>query len=631
MSEASLSVKHQIIHLKEESGENSEKLNVSIQIPMAFGWIERVRLVISTFGQNREYRLEHKENDETYAKFETMINLETSAVYHYYFAYECNGYTRLVKKVNKTGENSITKEECFKTSVGFGTPEWAKGAIMYHIFVDRFARDDSVKVVQMPRRKICKWSDPPVVGADENGDWNVDFHLGNIRGIINALDYIESLGVTILYLSPLMLSQSTHRYDTADFEKVDPYAGTNADLAELCKKAHEKGMKVVLDAVFNHTGNDSKYFNQYGTFDEVGAYQSKESPYYKFYKKIWTNGKESFSFWWGMPNLPECDTNSYEWVNYITGECGVIDQWFALGIDGVRLDVADELSDYMIEQIRIAVHRNKKDGLIIGEVWKNPMRMNRGYLSSGKGMDSVMNYLFVDALVRYYKYSDTTKLRDKIQEIFTEYPEDTIHTLMNFTSTHDISRPIDILGRNCYTANDEWGWKLVDESHEWIRNNPITPEEYERGKLIYKSFVVAMAFFPGIFSIFYGDEAGVTGAGNLANRATFPWGNEDTELQEFFKEMLTAKKENSFLKTAECNILKIDKAQFMYERVSEGKRFIIVVSRTHHDSIVSIDASYSVKDVIFKVGTSNERMLAPYGAVVLEVTDEEEGDVKKAS
>lgn len=619
MSKASLSVNHRIIHLQEESGGNSEKLNVSIQIPMEYGWIEHVRIVVWTFERRIEYRINYKENSETHAIFETVIELPTNPVYHYYFAYECNGFTNLFKRNGVTSDTSITLFECFKMSVGFETPKWAKGATMYHIFVDRFARDDALKVVPMPRRTISKWGDPPVVGANENGDWNVDFFLGNIRGIINALDYLESLSVDILYLSPTMWSQSNHRYDTADYENVDPYAGTNEDMIELCQKAHARGMKVILDAVFNHTGNDSKYFNQYGTFDELGAYQSKSSPYYGFYRRVWINGKEDFDFWWGMRNLPVCDSNGQMWVNYITGEGKVIDKWFALGIDGLRLDVADELSDWMIEQIRIAVRRNKKDGFIIGEVWYNPMRMNRGYLSSGKGMDSVMNYLFVDALIRYYKYRDTGKLRDKIYEIFSEYPEDTIFMLMNFTSTHDISRIIDILGRDCFTEYGEWGWKLIDESHGWINSHPITNEEYEHGKVILKSFVVAMAFFPGIFSIFYGDEAGMTGAGNLANRGSFPWKNEDQELLSFFRRVLKIRRDNDFLRSAECNILKIDKEQFMYERKANGRHFIIAVSRTHHESLVSIDASYEVVDTIFKIGTSNKEYLAPYGAVVLEV------------
>ena len=130
-----------------------------------------------------------------------------------------------------------------------------------------------------------------------------------------------------------------------------------------------------------------------------------------------------------------------------------------------------------------------------------------------------------------------------------------------------------------------------------------------------------MAFFPGMRSIFYSDEAGLTGIGNLANRGAYPWGKEDLELLEFFRTVLSARVDNDFLRYADCNVLKIDQEQFAYERVSDDRRFIVVVSRSHHESLVTIDAGYDVKDIIFKVGASDEKKLAPYGAVVLEVTD----------
>ena len=171
-----------------------------------------------------------------------------------------------------------------------------------------------------------------------------------------------------------------------------------------------------------------------------------------------------------MPNLPVCDGNSKEWQNYIYGEHGIIDQWFELGIDGLRLDVADELSDSFIEGIRRAVKRNKKDGFILGEVWYSPMRMNRGYIESGKGMDSNMNYLLIDALIRYFKYNDIGKLYDVIYQLITEYPKDTLYSLMNFTSTHDISRIINILGSYDFNEYSEWSWNLRSDDRYWQNN-----------------------------------------------------------------------------------------------------------------------------------------------------------------
>ena len=289
--------------------------------------------------------LKHKINEKNKIIFETNFYLDTRAIYHYYFKYKVNNEIKYIKKVNSK-DNYINQDEMYKMSVNFSTPDWAKGKIMYHIFIDRFNRGSNKPLKPMPRRTIYKsWEDDMVLGPNEDGIWNADFYGGDLKGIEEKLDYIKSLGVDIIYLSPVVHSQSNHRYDAADYENVDPYAGCNEDLKNLCDKAHEKGMKVILDAVFNHTGNDSKYFNEYGTFDTLGAYQSMYSTYAPFYRKHYHDGKLYYDYWWGMPNLPVCNGYSNEWKNYILGDVGIIDKWFNLGIDGLRLDVADELTD----------------------------------------------------------------------------------------------------------------------------------------------------------------------------------------------------------------------------------------------------------------------------------------------
>ena len=611
-------MRHQITQIKKHK--NGGIFKVSIQIPFEKGWIERVKFCVATFEKRDAYRMNHIKNEKNYAYFETMVYLETQAIYHYYFSFEADGQFQYYKKANITGATSMTKEECWKMSVGFDVPEWAKGATMYHIFVDRYRKGKDTKLETMPKRTIHeKWYEPPAIGPDEKGEWNIDFYGGNLKGIEETLGYIKSLGVDILYLSPVMHSQSNHRYDTADYENVDPYAGCNEDLKALCNKAHQKGMKVILDAVFNHTGNDSKYFNQYGTFESVGAYQSEDSPYYNFYKRVWNQGKRDWAYWWGMTNLPVCDGYSPSWNEYILGENGVIDKWFKLGIDGLRLDVADELTDDFIEGIARAVKRNKSDGFILGEVWKNPMRMNRGYISSGKGMHSVMNYLLVDALIRYYKYIDTWKLDRVLKEILFEYPKETVQTLMNFTSTHDISRAIEIFGCNCFKMHGEWAWSLQNDSIEWIKHHVFTRDEYKYGKEVYKSYVFALAFLPGIFSIFYGDEVGVEGVGNLANRVAFPWKYRDKDLLKFFRKIGGVRKKHQFLRNAEIKVLKIDQKQFMFERYDENSKILVITSRTHRVSKVELPEEYQDAEVIFKIKGSNKQELIPYGAIALKI------------
>lgn len=596
--------------------EGGEVFKVSIKIPFSFGWIERVNFYVQDSSKRNVYQMQHIKNENDYAIFGTVVSLETCAICHYYFSFEANGQFLYYKKENITGNSSITKEEMWKQSVSFVVPDWAKGANMYHIFVDRFNKSSTKTLNPMPMRRIHKdWNEPPYIGVDCDGNWNIDFFGGDLIGIVEAMPYLKNLNIDILYLSPICQSQSNHRYDTGDYETVDPYAGSNDDLKALCKVCHKLGIKVILDAVFNHTGNDSKYFNEYGHYNSLGAFQSKDSPFYDFYKKHWFQGNTRFSYWWGMKNLPECDSSSPNWREYICGIGGVIDKWFSLGIDGLRLDVADELSDEFIEEIAKAVKRNKSDGFILGEVWKNPMRMNRDYISSGRGMHSVMNYLLIDALIRYYKYSDIWKLDNTLKEVISEYPDDTIYTLMNFTSTHDISRAIEIFGSESFQQNGEWAWNLLNDSHDWIKSHHLSENEYNYGKMTLKSYMTCLAFLPGIFSIFYGDEVGLQGIGNLANRAPFPWGYEDDDLLDFFRTICKIRHDESFLKTAEFKVLKISPEYFSFERFDGKNTIVVFVSRTHH--YIDLYDDYSGYKIIFSLNGCSKNSLAPYDALVL--------------
>lgn len=610
-----------IVHKIEQVSTNFDGAvyKVQIKIPMSFGWIERVKISIGSSKEKKIFQMNYVGNDCEYSCFEVIISLKTKAIFYYYFSFEVNGNFYYYKRFNKTSEQTITREECWKLSVNFEVPEWAQGAIMYHIFVDRYRRGAKKLPEKMPNRKIHQsWNEAPVLGPDEDGLWNVDFYGGDLKGIEETLSYIKKLGVDIIYLSPIVKSQSNHRYDTADYFEVDPYAGTNEELKELCNAAHRKGIKVILDAVFNHTGNDSKYFNQYGNYNTLGAYQSEESEYYDFYKKHWEDGKMKFAYWWGMVNLPECDGNSEKWKKYILGEGGVIDHWFKLEIDGLRLDVADELTDEFIEGIRVASKRNKEDAFIIGEVWKNPMRMNRGYIESGKGMDTVMNYQLIDALIRYFKYSDVNKLNNVLEEIFTEYPDDTIYSLMNFTSTHDISRAIEIFA--CHSAFQkfgEWAWNLQEEDLEWVKSHNITAKQYKLGKDILKTYLHVLAFFPGTISIFYGDEVGIRGAGNLANRASYPWGKRDKDLLKFFRNLLTTRKKEEFLKRANFRVISVDSEQFIFERFDNINGILVAVSRTHNTTELKLPNEYENAEILLGKKDCSKTSLAPFGAIVL--------------
>lgn len=600
---------------EEEKTDNGIKYKVSIDLPMDIGWIEDMRFVVEKGREILAYKLKHKKNEDNRVFFEGEVDLETRAIYRYYFSYLSDGMQRFHKKEMLVNDYVI-RDEMWKMSVNFNVPDWAKGKMMYHIFVDRYYRGNTIEMNVLPKRKIHKsWDEEMVLGPDEMGIWNNDFYGGDLQGIIKKLDYIKSLGIDIIYLSPIVMSQSNHRYDTADYEMVDPYVGVNEDLAKLCEEAHKRNMKIVLDGVFNHTGNDSKYFNEYGSFNTLGAFQSKDSPYANFYRKKEVNGKVIYDYWWGMTNLPVCDGYSSEWQNYIVGENGIIDKWFSLGIDGLRLDVADELTDDFIEKIRLAVRRNKQDGFILGEVWKNPMRMNRGYIESAKGMDSVMNYPLIDALIRYFKYGDAEKLAYIIKDIKNEYPQDTINTLMNFTSTHDISRAIDIFGSNNFEQYGEWAWNLENNDLDFCKNYHLTKEEYEKGKEIYQAYIFTLAFMPGILSIFYGDEVGLEGIGNLANRKPYPWKREDKELLEYFRNIGKIRKEEPFLQEAELKILDINKDYLMFERRKDSEKSLVAVNRTDEEKHFDIPCEYEENNKVYTLKKSRIGTLSPYGAI----------------
>lgn len=234
-------------------------------------------------------------------------------------------------------------------------------------------------------------------------------------------------------------------------------------------------------------------------------------------------------------------------------------------------------------------------------------------------MDSVMNYQLVDALIRYFKYSDTYKLDYIIKDIQREYPTDTINTLMNFTSTHDISRAINIFSTYDFNEYGEWAWNLLRDNLDWCKNFKLTPREYNKGKEIYKAYIYALTFMPSILSIFYGDEIGLEGIGNLANRRPYPWNNKniDIDLLNYFKYIGNIRKEQSFMQEAELHILDINKDYFMFERYTDKERALIAVNRTNEEKDFYVPREYRNKRKVYTLNKSKEGYLSPYGGITI--------------
>ncbi|MCL2862203.1 MAG: glycoside hydrolase family 13 protein [Firmicutes bacterium] len=433
---------------------------------------------------------------------------------------------------------------------GFITPSWMDSGVMYQIFVDRFN-------VGEPRLKTKKgmvyredWGNTPVYLPNKEGKIvNNDLFGGNLRGIIKKLGYLKTMGVTTIYLNPIFEARSNHKYDTSNYRRVDPDFGTNEELVELVKKADKKGMRVILDGVFSHTGDDSIYFNKYGTYDTIGAYQSKESPYYPWYRFTDFDKKE-YECWWNFDTLPNCEENNPSYNEFINGPEGVIDTWIKMGIGGWRLDVADELPDEFLDNLYRAAKRANPEAIVMGEVWedasnKESYGKRRRFLNGGQ-MDSVMNYPFKEAILEYAVWGNSKALRKAIITQKNNYPECVRGNLMNLLSTHDTARILTVLGGKDLDADVKVKAKSVLEGEEM---------RWALAKL--KIAVTLLFMLPGVPCIYYGDELGMQGHHDPLNRGCFVWEKRNSKVLKLHRTLGKLRESNKELfKYGEFEILK---------------------------------------------------------------------------
>jgi len=396
-------------------------------------------------------------------------------------------------------------------------------------------------------------------------------YVGTDKGIEKKLDYIASLGVNCIYLNPIFEAHSNHRYNTADYFKIDPSLGTEKDLCRLTKKAEKYGISIILDGVFSHTGDDSIYFNKQGRYSSVGAYQSKASPYHNWYK--FTDFPDKYEAWWGVPTLPETNENNPSFTEFITGENGVIRYWLKKGIKGWRLDVADELPDEFLDRIRLAVKSEGEDKFLLGEVWEdasNKISYNRRRrFLRGEQLDSVMNYPFANAIVDFLKCGNAEQLCDVVLSVIENYPPQVTRLLMNHIGTHDTARILTRLGSNQVYENDR-------ESQSKAK---LSESEKENGIRLLKLAAVLQYTLPGVPSLYYGDEAGLEGYGDPFCRATYPWGNENAELLEFYKSLGRFRRGCKAFVSGEFVPVITDDNAFAFIRKNDDGGVLIAVNR----------------------------------------------------
>ena len=536
--------------------------------------------------------------DDTHEWWDVRFAPEQAGVYWYGFRLELAlGTGWLIRRPDGTAAYSHTQDTplwqltCYEA--GFTTPDWLAGGVMYQIFPDRFATSGEQKRgVPSDRVMHGSWDEPVAWEPDAQGKIrNNDFFGGDLAGITQKLDYLQSLGVTCLYLNPIFEAHSNHRYDTADYSRVDPLLGDERDLRTLLDEAKKRGMRVLLDGVFSHTGADSVYFNREGRYDTVGAYQSPASPYFSWYRfRSWPR---DYASWWGFVTLPEVEEQAPEFMDYINGEDGIVARQLCAGAAGWRLDVADELPDAFLDALRARAKATDPDALVLGEVWEDASNKEsyghrRRYLL-GRQLDSVMNYPFREAILQFLLAGGRQAFFNTVCAVVENYPPQVLRLLMNHIGTHDTERVLTLLGGEPSGGRDR----------RWQAAQRLDAAQRTTGLRRLRLATLLQFALPGVPCVYYGDEAGMEGYKDPFNRATYPWGREDTALLDWYRRLGAARRgcaalaEGSFEPVATG-----DEDVACFIRRGEGEALLIAVNRSDHERRIALSAEFSRGEVL---------------------------------
>lgn len=518
------------------------------------------------------------------SRFEGSYTPNCTGLYWYHFiAQTDNGMINIGKRGNTAVFTADAPNPWQLTvfSDNYTTPDWIKGGVFYHIFVDRF-----FKAGNHPHKPgtvfRSDWGGVPNYLPDENGTIrNNDFFGGDLDGVIMKLPYLSDLGVTCIYLSPIFEAASNHKYDTSDYMKIDPAFGNERTLKQLCDQADELGIKIICDGVFNHTGDDSVYFDRYGNYGSNGAYNSKQSPYYPWFS--FSNWPEEYESWWGIKTLPQVNEDNPEFQYYILGDDGVLKHWMRTGISGWRLDVADELPEDFLRKLRESVKDENPEALIIGEVWEDATTKiaygHRRHYFDGSQLDAVMNYPFKNAIIDYLRSGNSEYLAETVETICENYPKPALDSLMNGLGTHDTARILTVLGGKNYDTRDERA------------NARLSAEEKALAKKKLTLAAVLQCTLPGVPCIYYGDEAGVEGYEDPFNRRCYPWGKADDEIQAMYREIIKIRRNSPVFSGGEYKTLSSDNGVYAFMRKKNGCRVLVAINVGQESRNLPLDMS----------------------------------------
>lgn len=571
--------------------------------------------------------------DDLFDYFLCEIELEEEE-YSYYFEVQV-GKISCVYDTRGVAREVMT-EYNFRIIPGFKTPKWAKGAVMYQIYVDRFyngnvSNDVLTNEYQYIGDKSVRVEDwnkyPAVMGVRE-------FYGGDLQGVLDKMDYLQHLGVDVIYFNPLFVSPSNHKYDIQDYDYIDPHIGeivsdngellrpeqcenreatryidrvtnkenleaSNRLFARVVEEAHRRGMKVILDGVFNHCGSFNKWMDRERIYEnaqgyEKGAFVAKESPYHNYFQFFNENGwpyNTAYDGWWGHDTLPKLNyEQSRELFDYVMH---IAAKWVSppYNVDGWRLDVAADLghspeyNHYFWQEFRKAVRNANPDAIVLAEHYGSP----RSWLN-GKEWDTIMNYdAFMEPVTWFLtgmqKHSDDFRgdllgnvdsFMGAMRYHMASFTTPSLQISMNELSNHDHSR------------------FLTRTNHKVGRTNNLGPEAANEGinKAVMREAVVIQMTWPGAPTIYYGDEAGVCGFTDPDNRRTYPWGHEDTELIEFHREMIKIHKENEELLTGSLKYVDGEYNFLCYGRFNPYGATVVVINNNDHEIQKDISVWY---------------------------------------
>ncbi len=590
----------------------------------------KLRLVIKDAGLPQWVRVIYKRDggDEIHKDMPYVFSLMGASVYEtelvmpqnpcliwYYFQVCADGHIVYYGNNKNLGGRGVAgnglPESAYQITVydeNYKTPDWFKSAISYQIFPDRFFNGNPDGSFLGNRDDIIKrgWNEMPFYKAEQfGGEYKSnDFFGGNLEGIIAKLPYLEDLGITVIYLNPIFKAASNHKYDTGSYEEIDPMFGDEKTFSRLCDEAKKHGIRIILDGVFNHTGDDSKYFNKYGNYDSVGAYQSKESPYYSWFRFM--DYPDVYESWWGMTTLPQVNEESVALREYlITGENSIIKKWIRLGASGWRLDVVDELPDFFVKELRGAVKEVNPEAVIIGEVWEdasNKMAYDeRREYFLGDELDSVMNYPLRNALIDIALCRiDAPEFNRRIMSLKENYPLPAYQSLLNIISSHDVERITTLMSgaptRHEVDRDYQASFKLQGEALAVAR---------KRTRLVMGMLMT----MPGVPCLFYGDELGIEGYGDPFCRRPFPWNDMDSidpdaQMRKWVKSLTTLRKSSDALSVGEIENIYAIGHIYGYIRSHNGEKYTVLVNFENTVRDIRLDvARYNIREMSTALST----------------------------